>query len=140
MSNSLRPCGPLPTRLLCPCSSLGKNTGVNCHFLLQEILLTQESNPRLLTFHALAGRFFTISATWKALNGTTCIPEESKERFGVSTCPHTHTHTREQCDLRGRVECCGHQLRNASNRHILEETGIKSLLQSVRGKVMVSAQ
>ena len=46
MSDSLRPCG------LCspPGSSvhgqyfLGKNTGVGCHFLLQEIFLTQGSN------------------------------------------------------------------------------------------------
>ena len=34
-----------------PCSSvhgiLGKNTGVGCHFLLQGIFLTQESNPGL---------------------------------------------------------------------------------------------
>ena len=26
----------------------GKNTGVGCHFLLQGIILTQESNPHLL--------------------------------------------------------------------------------------------
>ena len=31
----LRPYGQQPTRLLCPWNSLGKNTGVGCHFLLQ---------------------------------------------------------------------------------------------------------
>ena len=36
------------TRLLCPCDSPGKNTGVGCHALLQEIFLTQGSNPCLL--------------------------------------------------------------------------------------------
>ena len=43
-------CGLLlqPTRLLCPWNSPGKNTGVGCHFLLQGIFLTQESNPGLL--------------------------------------------------------------------------------------------
>ena len=30
----LRPHGQQPTRLLCPQDSLGKNTGVGCHFLL----------------------------------------------------------------------------------------------------------
>ena len=35
MSNSLWPCGPWPARLLCPWDSLGKNTGVGSHFLLQ---------------------------------------------------------------------------------------------------------
>ena len=32
---TLRPYGLKPTRLLCPWDSLGKNTGVGCHFLLQ---------------------------------------------------------------------------------------------------------
>ena len=40
-----------PTRLLCPCDSLGKNTGVDCHALFQGIFRTQGSNPRL--FHLL---------------------------------------------------------------------------------------
>ena len=34
MSNSVRPYGQPPTRLLCPQDSLSKNTGVGCHFLL----------------------------------------------------------------------------------------------------------
>ena len=38
----------LPIRLLCPWNFPGKNTGMGCHFLLQEIFLTQGSNPRLL--------------------------------------------------------------------------------------------
>ena len=33
--------------LLCPWNSLGKNTGVGCHFLLQGILKTQGSKPCL---------------------------------------------------------------------------------------------
>ena len=47
MSNSLWPHGLLPTRLLCPWDSPGKNTGVGCHFLLQGVFLTQGSNPGL---------------------------------------------------------------------------------------------
>ena len=37
-----------PARLLCPWDSLGKNTGVGCHFLLQRTFPTQESNRGLL--------------------------------------------------------------------------------------------
>ena len=37
-----------PTRLLRPWDFPGKNTGVGCHFLLQEIFLTQGLNPGLL--------------------------------------------------------------------------------------------
>ena len=40
-----RPRGVWPTRLLRPWDSPGKNTGVGCHFLLQEIFPTQGSNP-----------------------------------------------------------------------------------------------
>ena len=39
-------CGQLS--LLCPWDFSGKNTGVGYHFLLQGVLLTQESNSRLL--------------------------------------------------------------------------------------------
>ena len=48
VSNSLLPHGLLPTRLLCPWNSPGKNTGVGCHALPQGIFLTQGSNPGLL--------------------------------------------------------------------------------------------
>ena len=48
MSDSLRPYGLYPTRLLCPWDSPGKNTGVGCHALLQGIFPTQGSNLHLL--------------------------------------------------------------------------------------------
>ena len=45
-------CNPMdcsrPASLLCPWDSLGKNTGVGCHALLQGIFLTQGSNLPLL--------------------------------------------------------------------------------------------
>ena len=47
VSDSLWPYGQ-PSRLLRPWDSPGKNTGVGCHFLLQGIFPTQESNPSLL--------------------------------------------------------------------------------------------
>ena len=46
-SNSLQPHGLQPTRLLSPWNSLGKNTGVGSHSLLQGIFPTQGSNPGL---------------------------------------------------------------------------------------------
>ena len=47
---SLRPQGLEPARLLCPWDFPSKNTGVGCRALLQEIFLTQGSNPCLLHF------------------------------------------------------------------------------------------
>ena len=40
--------GLQPARLLCPWDSLGNDTGVGCHALLQRIFLTQGSNPCLM--------------------------------------------------------------------------------------------
>ena len=47
MSNSLWPHGLWPARILCPWDFPGKNTGVGCPFLLQEIFPTQGLNPGL---------------------------------------------------------------------------------------------
>ena len=41
MSDSLRPHGLYPDKLLCSWTSPGKNTGVSSHSLLQRIFLTQ---------------------------------------------------------------------------------------------------
>ena len=48
MSDSLQPYGLQPARLLCAWGSLGKNTRVGSHALLQGIFLTQEMNWGLL--------------------------------------------------------------------------------------------
>ena len=70
ISDSLQPYGPtlwtVAARLLCPWDSLGKNTGVGCHFLLQGIFPIQGSNSCLLMSFALWGGFFTTKANWKA--------------------------------------------------------------------------
>ena len=68
---TLRPHGP--TRLLCPWDSPG-NTGVGCHALLEGIVPTQGLNLHLLTAPALAGKFFTTSATW----GGGGVPEQAE--------------------------------------------------------------
>ena len=69
MSNFVQPYGLKTSRLVCPWDSPGKNTGVGCHALLQEIFLTQGSKLCLLHLPALAGGFFTSSATWEAHSG-----------------------------------------------------------------------
>ena len=58
-SNSLRPHGLQPTRLLCPWDSPGKNPRVGCHFLLQRILLTQGS--KLCLLHSCKGDSLPLS-------------------------------------------------------------------------------
>ena len=50
--DSVRLHGQQPTRLLCPWHSPGKNTGMGCYFLLQEIFLTQGLNSWLLHWQA----------------------------------------------------------------------------------------
>ena len=48
----LWPHGQQPARLLCPWDLPGKNTGVTCHFLLQDIFPNQGSNLHLLHWQA----------------------------------------------------------------------------------------
>ena len=47
LSDSFWPHGERPARLLYPWDFPGKNTGMGCHFLLQEIFPTQGLNPCL---------------------------------------------------------------------------------------------
>ena len=47
MSDSMQSHGLQPTKLLCPWDFPGKNTGVGCHFFLQEIFPTQGLTPGL---------------------------------------------------------------------------------------------
>ena len=62
ISDPLQPHGLQP-----PGSSPGKNTGVDCHFLLQGIFLTQGLNLHLLCLlHWQAGGFFTTEQPGKS--------------------------------------------------------------------------
>ena len=96
-------CGPMDCR---PSGSSarrifsGKNTGVGCHALLQEIFPTQRSKPghlhcRQILYHQihqgspLAGKFFTTSATWEAL-------KKKKKKKQLKK-------TLYECDLGGKV-------------------------------------
>ena len=52
MSDSVRPHRQQPTRLLCPQDSLGKNTGVGCHFLSPGDLPNPGIKPESLALQA----------------------------------------------------------------------------------------
>ena len=52
VSDSLQPYAPYTARLLRPCDSAGKNTGIDCHSLLQGIFPTQGLSPGPPTFQA----------------------------------------------------------------------------------------
>ena len=77
VSDSLRPRGLQPIRLLCSWDSPGKNTGVGSQVLLQGIFLTQASNLGLLCLlHWLVGSLPLVPPGKPHIYGD----------IGVSTC------------------------------------------------------
>ena len=81
MSNSLRPCGLQPARLLCPWNSPGKSTGVDCHILFQGIFPTQGANPGLLCCRQI----LTIWATGKPGMRASCLKYTALETSNLSS-------------------------------------------------------
>ena len=81
VSDSLRPHGLSPARLLCPWSSPGKNTEMGCHFLLQGVFPTQGSNLGLLH----AGGFFTVAL----LETISSLTVEHHSVFCLTQAPHS---------------------------------------------------
>ena len=81
VSGSLRPLGLQPTRRLCPWDSLGRNTGVGSHSLLQGIFPTQGSNSGLLHCR----RFF---AAWDTRGAPQVMeaPQNPSRISPTSTC------------------------------------------------------
>ena len=65
VSNSFRPCGLSPIRLLHQWNFSGKNTGMGCHFLLQGIFPDPRIKSASPVFPSLAGRFFTTEPLGK---------------------------------------------------------------------------
>ena len=59
-------CSLSSSRLLSSWDSVGKNTGVGCHVLLQGIFLDPETEPASPVSPAVAGKFFTTNAMWQA--------------------------------------------------------------------------
>ena len=63
VSDSLQPRGLQPTRLLCPWNSLGKNIGMDCHFLLQGIFPTQTHCMQICLKEV--ANFSTVVNSWE---------------------------------------------------------------------------
>ena len=61
MSDSLRPHGPWPARLLCPWDSPGKNTGVGCYFPLHLLVLGNFNNKHPLESGKSGGCCFLVT-------------------------------------------------------------------------------
>ena len=92
--------------LLCPWDSPGKNTGVGCHFLLQEIFPTQGSNPGLphcgQTLYHLSHQgsslMDSVNVNWmngwvsKCSQGFCCDPSSWVLQKWVQEPPTTHPH------------------------------------------------
>ena len=75
VSDCLRPHGLWPARVLCPWDSPGKNIGVGCHALLQEIFLTQGLNSgplhcRWILYHLMQQEAHTIHRVAKESDTT----------------------------------------------------------------------
>ena len=100
MSDSSRPHGLQPTRLLCLWDFPGKSTGVGCHCLLQRIFLTQGSNPglphcRQMLYHLShqGGPYkLNLPLTWSvaAINKSLWSTEEQYYQFKPR--PHGYLH------------------------------------------------
>ena len=76
MSDSLWP--HVRQRLLCPCCSPSKNTGVGCLVFLQGIFPTQGLNPSLLhwqpdSLQSEQPKLWDIKVIWKTGGGGICI-------------------------------------------------------------------
>ena len=73
VSDSLRPYGLYPARLLCPWDSPGKNAGVGCHFLLQRIFWTKGWNPCLLCLLHWQAVSLPLKANERVLSSATSV-------------------------------------------------------------------
>ena len=83
VSDPVRPYGLQPTRLLCPQDSQGKNTGVGTAVVMPwpppGDFPDPGIEPSFLMSPALAGRFFTTSATWEAQMQTTTYKTDQQQ-------------------------------------------------------------
>ena len=83
-------------RLLCPWNSLGKNTGVGCHTLLQGIFPTQGSNSGLLHYRQI---LYSLSH-----QAAECNPD--RILWSLISTLHTHNVNLDDCWL-GAWGACG---------------------------------
>ena len=100
MSNSFWPRELHLTRFLCPWDSLGKNTGVGCHFLLQGIFLTQGSNLYFLhCWWILYYWAYKIAKSRVVVDGNRKRGEGETENWSSSLCPKSFAGQSKTVDL-----------------------------------------
>ena len=78
VSDSLRPCELSPTRLLCPWDFPDRNTGVDCHFLLQRIFPTLDQTHvscvgKWILYRRATGKPGSASGWFKTKIQTCCL-------------------------------------------------------------------
>ena len=95
VSDSLQLHGLRPFRLLCPWDSLGKNTGVGCHALLQGILPTQGQHP-------------INPSTFQAQ-----LRPEGLEKWTISWCKEMQRHAAKEHGYKEGNNCCHPCKKNA---------------------------
>ena len=114
VSNSLRPHGLEPTRLLWPWDSPGKNTGVGCHFLL----VTLNNLPKV---HIVMG--FPGSSAGKE---STCIPGDPSSILQLRRSPgEGNGYPLQYSGLENSMDCTVH-----GGHKELDRTEQRSLLHS----------
>ena len=79
MSDSLRPHGPWPARLLCPWDSPGKNTGVGCHLRAKHYWLWFSRLAKIFSWHCLL--LVHLFMVWKC-SWTDKLPEGAEGWWG----------------------------------------------------------
>ena len=111
MSDSVQPHGQQPTRLLCPQNSLGKNTGVGCHFLLQGIkpvgefiVLNQGWFLHVDKCNGLC-KFLMSGEAGRRLQWTLCVHTiKSQRKLSFSAMPATLQAAMSHIN----IDCCHH--------------------------------
>ena len=79
-SASLQPHGLEPARLLCPWDFPGKNPGAGCHFLLQEVFLTQGLNPGIPHCRQALYHLSYQGSPFRNIFSINCVLGEEPER------------------------------------------------------------
>ena len=130
MSNSQRPHGLQPTRLLRPWDFLAKNTGVGCHCLLQ------------FQRHYTIYQFFTMrmKITWVCSYKADC--KSVHLRWGLRLCIYSkcgHPRTKEQIKPRRILECRGKKTRpfspclfNLYAEYIMRNAGLEEAQAGIK--------
>ena len=106
MSDSLRPHRQQPTRLLCPWDSLGKNTGVGCHFLLQCMKVKSEREVAQLSL--------LLATPWTAAHQAPLSMGFSRREYWCGLpFPSPKGNLRAEANAVSKAKCVAHRVSRA---------------------------